>query len=333
MKAVILLAKPGSSFHFGDYAPFGETFLDNTTTFTHSDTLFSALVNIHNQVWPEDTNAFIEQFSKGKIMLSSAMFCFRGKKKSLFFLPRPAMMKIESDTDLKELKHIEWVSTGVWEKGMISGQQGEKPLTAAKRFSCLESEWSLLSGDDPALLTAYEMNPVSRVKIHSRTREDTLYQQTNITLCGSPDVNVCYYFLAEYDELDTAAKDRLETVISLLPDTGLGGQRTTGCGFFEGIEWHENPLPDVMDDSYNVNLGILSPVRELQNCLAYRVMTRGGRRTETGQLKKILMIREGGLMNDKPRGQIADLSMEGNGSFLRYGMPVSWPVSKRVINL
>lgn len=327
MKAVIFRTNPGSSFHFGDYVPFGETFLDHTTAYPHSDTLFSALVNIYNQVWPDETVKFIGHFRSGKIRLSSGMFCFRGKKKTLFFLPRPAMMKIENDIERKELKHVEWVSTGVWDKGMVKNQ------SVGKRFACLSEEWSDLTGGDPALFSAYQINPVPRVMIHSRTREDTLYQQTNVTLCGSADVDVCYYFLAEYDELDPEGKEKLETVISLLPDTGLGGQRTTGCGFFEGLDWAESPLPDVRDEAFYVNLGLLSPDNELQNCLAYRVMTRGGRRTEKNQLKKLLMIREGSVFCRKPTGRIADLSSEGNSSFLRYGMPLSWPVGKRLINL
>ena len=62
-------------------------------------------------------------------------------------------------------------------------------------------------------------------------------------------------------------------------------------------------------------------------------MTRGGRKTEEGQLKKILMIREGALSTKTPRGNIADLSAGGKGKFLRYGMPVCWPVNKKVINM
>ena len=329
MRAVILLAKPGSSFHFGDYTPFGETFLDHTSAFPHSDTIFSALVNIHNQVWPDETEKFVMLFREGKIRISSGMFCFRGKNKTVFFLPRPMMMKLENQEDRKRLKQVEWISTGIWEKGMVD----QEVKTPGKRFACFTEEWNNLTSISPEIFTAYEMNSLPRVKIHSTTREDTLYQQTNITLCGSSDVSISYYFLADCNDVDPEAKNKLETVISLLADTGLGGQRTSGCGFFEDIEWSVNPLPKITDDVFYVNLGLLLPGEDLRNCLAYRVMTRGGRKTEEGQLKKILMIREGALSTKTPRGNIADLSAGGKGKFLRYGMPVCWPVNKKVINM
>ena len=333
MKAVILKAKQGSSFHFGEYAPFGETFLDYASSFPHSDTIFSALVNIHDFIWPEETNYFVNFFKTGSIRISSGMFCIKTENETLFFLPRPVMMKTDPGEDPKRFRNIEWISTGAWQNGMVSQPGGDDLIIVGKRFVCQKEEWTRLTDADPAHFRIYEEEALPRVMVHSETREDTLYQQTNTVLCGSDNLNVSYYFLADYENLENLWRERLETVISLLPDSGLGGQRTTGCGFFEGLEWKENPLPETAEDSYRVNLGLLSPEKDLSDCLAYRIITRGGRYTGKGRLKKVIMLREGAIVNGNIEGSMADISPAGDGSSLRLGMPVFYPVPKHLINL
>jgi len=330
MKAVILKTKPGSVFHFGEYTPFAETFLDYTSAFPHSDTIFSAIVNIYDQVWPEDTVNFINSFSRGEISLSSGMFYFKGKHKSIFFLPRPVLFLISNQDDWKKYKNVEWISTGVWEHGI-----NENTVIVSKKFVCLKEEWDTLTSDNPESFRAYEIRTSPHVKVHSPVKEDSYYMQSDITILGNNDVEVGYYFMIDISGINDMEEKRLKTVVNLLSDTGLGGQRTCGCGLFENIKWIDNPLPapDSDDDKYYVNLSLVSPEDEIDKIIAYRVVIRGGRYSGEGYLKKVMMLHEGAVFNKKIAGRIVDISPEGNNKILRYGIGFFHPVKKKLINL
>ena len=200
------------------------------------------------------------------------------------------------------------------------------PIIVSNNFAVKKYEWEKLSDKKLQNFSAFSVKTVPMVMIHSLTQEDSFYHQSNITIEGDADINVSYYFLLDDEKISDNDHKKLLTTVKLLPDTGIGGQRTTGCGLFEDVMIINNPLPTTEFKGNYVSLGLLSPGNDLDKLLAYRLITRGGRSVERGKLKKAMMISEGALMSGDIPGQILDLSPSGDGSHLRYGMSINWPI-------
>jgi CRISPR/Cas system CSM-associated protein Csm4 (group 5 of RAMP superfamily) len=125
-----------------------------------------------------------------------------------------------------------------------------------------------------------------------------------------PDLYVHFYFLvrSRLDD-DNPVMQCLHTLINLLPDTGIGGERSAGCGLFE-----------LVSPADAVDMGRFK---------AYQTVLRGGRETaHDGPLKVVRMLAEGALqVETEGIGQIADISPAGNRRYLRYGKAFNIPVA------
>ena len=93
MNAVILKCKPFSAFHFGQVAVDADTSLNDTSEFLHSDTLFSAIINLAARVYPSEVNTLLALFGHNdvlpKVRLSSGFYCLQKGESFLYFLPKP----------------------------------------------------------------------------------------------------------------------------------------------------------------------------------------------------------------------------------------------------
>jgi len=71
----------------------------------------------------------------------------------------------------------------------------------------------------------------------------------------------------------------LWTCLHLLAEEGIGGERYTDCGYFEGMEYKnfENISFDTTHKCCSLSLKIPKDETELQNFDFYQVPTRGGR--------------------------------------------------------
>jgi len=324
MKAAILKTKPGARFHFGEYAPFMETFLHHTSSFPHSDTIFSALVNLCASVWPEDTKRLIALFVEGKVRISSGLFCFEGNKDYLFFFPKPVFYTVHAEDWRKKIKKLEWVSKGIWARGL---EPLDDTFLIDNRFICLQDEWNSIHSDKPDGFIPYKTLTRPQVQVHTETTEDNLYHQTDVVIGGGRGLKVHYYILIDDDQLPDQDKKWVTALFNMLTDTGLGGQRSTGCGLFDDIHWVNVSIPVSDNADHFVNLSLLSPNESsLNQYLSYKLVIRGGRINEREQMKKLRMICEGALLGSDVKGRIVDLSTKGNARYLRYGMSINLPV-------
>jgi CRISPR-associated protein Csm4 len=314
----------------------------------HSDTLFSAMINIANKIGVVDK--VIREFDEG-VTISSTFYFMERKEQKVFFLPSPTV-PLSGNLPFKQLKSIKYVSEGIFREGIEMkiwfGADGSvaTQLVRGDNWLATRSEMEkLLEGSDwqkPEELQLYHLANIPQVKVHTVEKENSFYQTGNLVIADNrefdPDLSIGMYFL-----MAGAASKELRTVIHLLCDEGIGGQRSTGCGHFEQVKIQESPFANLQGDE-SMNLSLVSPTREQVPLLKdayYKTIERGGRRipyrgkNSSGEkrelrLKQITMLKEGGILPQNVRGCIADISPDFNEStvpYLRYGkaFPITIP--------
>jgi len=334
MQAVILRCRPNSQFHFGNFAFFGETFLDYASEIPHSDTLFSALVNIYDTVYAEnknDTDIFVELFNQRKIKISSGMFCIEHQGKMIYFLPKPIECNLAKSDNHKKLKKIAYISKGVWETGVSPNRWDTDCLIIDSKFVCLKNE--LAGFESLETVKLFEKDSLPKVKVHSDSQDDSFYHQTNLTIADNSEIGIQlhYYFLYETD-LDNKMQKRFETTIRVLADTGLGGQRSTGCGLFDSVEFVTDFKFRTTNTQKHCALSLISPSKtnaDLDKAIYFQLIIRGGK----NKTNIVRMLAEGAVVKPDICGQIVDISKQKDKSVLRFGLNFSIPIHSNLLIL
>lgn len=334
MKAVILKTKPNAQFHLGKIALDIDTSLDATSEYIHSDTLFSAIINILAKIYPEKVADFIEHFEQSNLKISSGFYCMELGKATIYFLPKPIQTVLPKSSDKnpnhKALKKIQFVSLGVWKEGITPNKWESECFILQEKFVLSKKEVAEGIVPNPEKIKIYKVHSLPKVAVHKATQEDSLFYQTNIQMASntalSSEIKNHFYFLLDSKNLSEDDEKLLWTCLHLLAEEGIGGERSTGCGHFVGVEYKdfENINFDTAHKYCSLSLTIPKDETELQNFEFYQVFTRGGRRTEKGQLKRIKTIAEGAIQKNELVGNIVDISPENSDKvFLRNGMNFS----------
>ena len=137
------------------------------------------------------------------------------------------------------------------------------------------------------------------------------------------------YFLLDVEADFEKAADyaTLQTAIRLLPDQGIGGERTAGCGLFIKTDFQPFEPPQVTGATQQCSLSLSLPTAdELAQALAYGVVTRGGREFTGGKLDYVRMMSEGAVSTSAWNGRIAKVGERSGTDFLRYGKAFCLPV-------
>lgn len=365
--AVILKCPPGGQFHFGKIALDVDTSLNETDIIPHSDTLFSAIISTAFKLYGNaGAEAFIDWFEKGELQISSASYCLGLSSYYVYFLPKPHFYDLQTnELDIQAAKSnrkIQFISTKIWQEALLPNSEewsekcyvldnGDRTIKFAlhKQVEGMEN----LVEDIVPSTNFFEINSIPKVAIHKPGQEDSLYFQTNIQIANnlpskefgiSP--NVCFYFLLRHSNEE--AYQQLKTVMQVMADEGIGGERSVGCGRLEGIEFiPPEKLKDInriaqTDSEYRVSLSLINPKpEEFAQLKAYKLLTRGGRRipfpkssneaeyNQKSKLKRVRMIGEGALIQGNVGGQVVDITPEGNhqNPFKRSGLAFSLPIN------
>ena len=340
MRSVIIKVKPNSRFHFGKPSLDVNTALSDTDEFIHSDVLFSALVNNIAQVKDNSfVERFIEQFENGNIKISSAFYCMEYQDNFLYLLPRPvnAMNFISGSYDMiKKTKDIKFISPKVLQQ---DPEKWKENVKIGGNILVTEEEMDQLGYKQERYNEIYNKRVSPNVVIHkpNENAEGPFSVRTIQIADLEPyqDIkpHVHFYFLYE---LESALIPEMKTAflfaMKMIQLNGLGGERSSGCGFVEGIEEDENfsegtICPDISDTLPQMSMGLLIPETEkdFNKFVFYNYTTRGGRMTASDKaLKLIRMLTEGAII--KP-GELccvtADISPIGNRKYLRYGQALT----------
>jgi CRISPR-associated protein Csm4 len=316
MQTIILKSRPYTRFRFGEaFGAFPEekhNTQKSTSSYLHSDTLWSALVNAWALACPETVEMFIAECRNGNFKLSSAFYCY----KNVFFLPKPASLNLFKFDEPKNLKKVKFISKGIWESGLLPEEwfTDKCTLLQNKSIVALKSEIEAPIG----LFTA-ETSPKVRAR-NVTDREDSFYYQTDLFLSE----NVNWYFLLDNnlpDNLRYDFKKALNTLINL----GIGGERSTGCGALTGFEEVGFEL-GLSDSNFKASISLIAPrEKELSENSLYQIIKRGGRFLEKGKsLPMVQMLLEGAVFDTSIKGRIVELNPEPK--ILRYGLNLSIPL-------
>lgn len=214
MKLTICQFRPKGPLHLGER----EGWLEGTNTFIHSDTLFSAFLNAFLLLFgKKELENLIGKFKNYEppFLISSA---FPYWQESLFFPVPKNQISIE-----KKVKKIEFVE-----------QKGFEELLQGKRLdNFLDKLKTIPQEEEPHYPWDIENVPrvgLSRFDNHPGERffyfGEVNYKE-----------NAGFFFLIKY--LNKEFKDKFEATIRLLADEGIGGDRSSGKGFFELLTFKE----------------------------------------------------------------------------------------------
>jgi CRISPR type III-A-associated RAMP protein Csm4 len=354
MDIAILKCKPSSQFHFGVIAHDENMALDNTAERLHSDTMFSALVNEYNRIWENDENldteGFVKAFDCGEIKIASASYCIENDGRYLFFLPKPAHATLLVEEDFKSIKRIKFVSQTILEQTISPANwNSEKCAIIQDKFVCTKEELTKLDLKfisekyDYGDLKLFQMHDETKVKVHTTNQEDRLYNQTNLLIADNTafcNLKVHFWLAYELGNIEAIYAKRFKQLLQMLPHTGIGGQRSTGSGFFDTVEFLKLNYSVPQNTNAFLSLSVLKPKNEdeFEKLMYFDVSLRGGRiikqytpnvesEPKAIKLKRTRVINEGAVCKEEINGNIVDIAPKSEErKFLRYGKSIFIPI-------
>ncbi|MDO4763651.1 MAG: type III-A CRISPR-associated RAMP protein Csm4 [Flavobacteriaceae bacterium] len=329
MKAIELRLSPNSKFHLGEYVEDQTTALFNTAHIIHSDVLFGAFISALVKIKPEKLASFKTYFQEAKLSISSAFYLVKLKEgKEIYLLPKPVSLNLFQPKNIenfqvKKFKKIEFISKGVWEKGISPEEwfEGETCVMPNNKTLCLRSE----VGDEKFELFA--INDEEKVNLTSLAEKNELYTRSNLEILGTENAKVSFYFLMKYDALPDEDKKIIKSVLELLILNGIGGERYTGCGVVEAFE-EKNFEINISDPAHKtVLLGLAFP-KNLEKYHYYQTKVRGGMNFGANKRIKLLnAIQEGAIVSPDIESQIIDLSQDER-KYWKYSSNIQLPLHK-----
>lgn len=348
MRAIILVCKPYARFHFGGIAPDENAWLNTSDEWLHSDTLFSAIVNIAAEVYSQsEVEEMLYAFNKGDIRISSGFYVLTDSALSspIFFLPKPLHYSLElpslndweESKKYKDLNKVRLISKRVWEAGWNFNEWNENCYFIQNGIAVVAKEELPSFQDDIQAKRIYlwRQENYPRVKVHTTEKSESFFHITTTVIGENSSIlknwNVHFYFLIdvkkEFEETKTFK--RIQTAIRMLPFRGIGGERSIGCGQIEGIIEHDFSLSPTFETTLQCSISVISPSQEdMLIAQYYGILSRGGRRYG-GQHKRFLYVRmmsEGSIFKGKPEGTIPIIGRNLGHDVRRYGKSFCLPV-------
>jgi CRISPR-associated protein Csm4 len=344
--ALLFKCRPGSQFHFGTPPLDEQSVVDETALVLHSDTLYSALIDICSRVLPDFTDILIERFKSGDLIFSSASYFIDWKSgtqnERLFFFPKPVTLELGEN---KTIRKVTFISKGIWEQGVLPTDRNWEIFG---KFAMLKSEipdhWPDKSND----LEFIEMLTIPKVAVHKISKENSIYFQNNLitprykifkhsaaqNLIEDAEIEENLLFKTHFFVLLSCTKEfeespdflKIKLLLEWLKDSGVGGERSVGCGRLENIEWADFQLNVTNQGRAKALLSLCQPadVTELSLFSFFKTLTRGGRTTRFSMnliLGRVKMIAEGAILTGggEPKGRLIELEKAPNHSILRVG--------------
>lgn len=326
MNTVILKCKPGSFYRIGEGS------LNDVGNIIHADTLFSGLANIYELIYGEGDN-FVQMVEEGKILFSSALPVLENlsNQNFIYFLPKPYIKFTNAKLLGKKEKKIKFISfealklllKGFDNTSFTSEVDFSLLQTIADEFWCLKEEIFIDKiPENKRVFMKKILFP--KTKVHSETKEDSFYFQTDIQLLPMTDESekISYlphfYFYFRHSLTEKEFK-KFTACLRVLADEGLGGDRSAGKGKFDDIIFREVDLSFGTGSKVYLNLSTLNPKdqEEFDKCIYYDLIKRGGgslgeEGNKDNHRKQVRMIAEGSILTGEVKGRIVDISPSVN---------------------
>ncbi|AEH51252.1 type III-A CRISPR-associated RAMP protein Csm4 [Pseudothermotoga thermarum] len=311
--------KLNSPFHLGRK----EKTHGSVDTISHSDTLFSGIMNCHSLLYGDErTTKLVQAFLEGQppFRISSTMPYIN----DIFFVFKPLGMNLKiyaPDEEEKKLKKAKYIP----EENLLNGFKGSF-TTVGELF---------VKKEDADKLTPFAI-PQERVRVsldRTSSASNVYYFPTY-----SYHKNSGLWFYIEI--LDESVEKEIFAAIKLLGDEGLGGDRSIGLGFFE-LATAPVPmdLPFAQHDETQLytTLSLVNPRKgEAEKFRYYDIVNRSGYLYSKGdqgiKRKAVRMFIEGSVFEGEAFGRAVDVTPPSfkEHPALRYGLTFPVPLPKEV---
>ena len=284
-------------------AQVGSLGLEKTETYIPADAIFSAICQTWTRFYDaENLTDFLKGYTENSEQLPFELTSAFPFASDVYFYPRPLTWTVKNS---KASKGVRFVSQSIFQD-IISGNppkfsedhliNGGVVWVSPTERERLREIMSLKTPND---VTIWETHTRPRVTMGSQNAGSQIWHvqtaQFN-THCG-------LWFAAKFDTDETQQK--IETLLQVLGDSGIGGERNAGYGMFDFTKpTHEMPTVAPSDRFMTLSRMCPKSPEQLEKLLtgdvAYNLTALSGRMTDTGsdtRRKKINLFTEGSVLH------------------------------------
>ena len=309
-------------------AQAGSLGLEKTETYIPADTLFSAIC----QTWAtfygtESLTDFLNGYTEDSTVLPFTLTSAFPFARDLHLFPKPLIWSDRS----KDSKRLQFVSPAIFQ-GIISGNPTafvKSDLINGEKVWVTPTEREQLETSDENDPTIWSTNTRPRVTLGSQNSGSEIWHVETVQF----NTNCGLWFAVEFGSDET--QEKIETLLRVLGDTGIGGERNAGYGLFDFTETTLE-LPGAEQRDQFVTLSPICPNSPEQlsqlriGAIAYTLNSSKGWVGTTGTAslrKQISMFTEGSVLHttDERAGRLVDLRPDAwSHPVYRYGY--AWQV-------
>lgn len=329
-------------------AQTGKLGLEKTETYIPADTLFSAVCQTWTTFYDtESLTTFLNRYRADNAVLPFTLTSAFPYADSVYFFPKPLTLRESKDTPekakaevKKKIKKLQFVSGNLF-RHIISGHlpassdkklitiNGEKCYPMNREKAWINSEENRQLKNTLEEIDIWETDTRPRVTLGSRNSGAEIWHVETVQF----NANCGLWFAAQFDSEET--KHKIETLLRVLGDTGIGGERNAGYGMFDVTETTLE-IPPPKTGSQFVALSPICPqspeqlAQLLTGDIAYTLNPLTGWVSSTGsdsRRKQISMFAEGSVLHasDTHIGRLVDLRPDNwEHPVYRYGY--AWQV-------
>lgn len=330
-----------SQLHLGRIsgpAQAGSLGLEKTETYIPADTLFSAICQTWTAFYDtESLTNFLKGYTPDSTVLPFMLTSTFPFAKDVYFFPKPAHYSpVEEENSgasalSKKSKRVQFVSCSIFQD-IISGNSiefnGNELINGDQVWISPEDREQLETAVDEDF-TIWKISTRPRVTIGSQSSGSEIWHVQTVQF----NTNCGLWFAAQFDSDET--KQKIETLLRVLGDTGIGGERNAGYGLFDFTETTLE-IPETEAGNQFVTLSPICPnsSEQLEQLLtddvAYTLTPLTGWVSTAGtdsRRKQVNMFAEGSVLHtgDTQIGRLVDLKPDNyEHSVYRYGY--AWQV-------
>ena len=194
--------------------------LEETEISIPADTLFSAICQTWRTFYGEERlTDFLAQYETGEPFLLTSAFPFAG---DIRFFPKLLIdLKVNADDDRKKLKKVRFLSERRFRQ-IVNGEE-----IAFDPDDLINDGQLWIHDDDKCSRTVWTTDKRPRVTLDRQSSTSEIWHLGGVKFhegCG-------LWFTAKFDAEET--QTQIETILRVLGDTGIGGERSAGYGIFD----------------------------------------------------------------------------------------------------
>lgn len=312
----------------------GSLGLEKTETYIPADTLFSAICQMWTAFYtPESLATFLKGYTEDRTVLPFMLTSAFPFAKKVYLFPKPLIFSTSS----KKSKRVQFVSQSIFQD-IISGtppEFSEDQLINGEEVWMSPEDKEKLETSRDKNSTIWATNTRPRVTLGSRNSGSEIWHVQTVQF----NANCGLWFAAQFDSDETQHK--IETLLRVLGDTGIGGERNAGYGAFD-LDTDSIEIPDAQDSTQFMTLSPICPQSSeqleqlLAGSIAYTLNPLTGWLSSTGtpsRRKQVSMFAEGSVLHtrDTHIGRLVDLRPD-NWSHPVYRYGYAWQVGIRGVS-